>query len=546
VSAAPRSTRWAVPAVAVALLAGTSLLYARVSSFGFTYFDDPRYVTENARVLAGLSWDNASWAFTTFHFSNWHPLTWLSYMLDVELFGPDPGALHLVSAALHAANAALLFLVLHRATGALGRSAFVAVLFAVHPLQVESVAWVSERKEVLSTLFGLLALLAHVRHAARRTATRYALVALAFALSLMAKPTWVTLPFLLLLLDAWPLQRVAELAGEPAAGPARFERLPLRVLALEKAPLLALSLASSLLTVIAQNRGGAVVGLELRLGVRLANAAVSYLTYLAKVLWPARLAAFYPFPGSWPAWEVAGSALVLLGLTTWAVRSLRAAPWFTVGWLWFVGTLVPMIGLVQVGGQAMADRYTYLPSIGLFLAGTWGACEWAARRGARVPLRVVAVTVAALLAALTWRQAGYWSDHVTLFRHAIAVTGPNARAHAFLSDGLRKAGRHDEALAEAREAIRIEPWAGRFRMNLAIVEVDLGRLPAARRTLEEALRLDPRLAFARALLGEVETALGRPEVGERLLAEAAGMAPDDADIADRLARVRAYRASTGR
>ena len=527
------------------LSAGAALLYARVYAFPLTFFDDPRYVGENARVQAGLSLQNLEWALTTLHFSNWHPLTWVSYMLDVQLFGVDVGAMHLVNALLHAANSGILFLALDRMTGARGRSAFVALLFAIHPQHVESVAWVAERKDVLSTFFGLLALLAYARYAERRGVVRYALVTLAFALSLMAKPMWVTFPFLALLLDAWPLQRIEGISLAQGRDPPMLEQVSVRTVLLEKAPWLALSAASSFLTVLAQHGGGAVSGPGL--GGQLANAVVSYVLYVGKTIWPVSLAVYYPFPvGGYSGIEVAAAAAVLAVALVVVVRNARRWPWLAVGFAWYVGTLVPVIGIVQVGGQAMADRYTYLPSIGLSVALAWGAWAWAGTWRSGMPIRIGAIAFSIMLILLTWRQIGHWSDHVTLFRHAIEVTGPNARAHAFLSDGLRKAGRLDEALAEAREAVRIEPGSGRLHMNLAIVQVDLGRLDEAHLTLRKAINLDPKLAFAWALLGEVETAIGSPAEGERMIAEAAQMAPEDADIAERLARVRAYRAGSGR
>ncbi|HSN92229.1 MAG TPA: glycosyltransferase family 39 protein, partial [Anaeromyxobacteraceae bacterium] len=352
---------------ALALAAGTLLLYAPVAGFEFVHLDDNRYVIDNPRVRGGISWDGVLWAFTTLHASNWHPLTWLSHMLDVELFGVRAGPHHLVNALLHAVDAALLFLALSRMTGARGRSLLVAALFAVHPLHVESVAWVAERKDVLSTLFGLLALLAYARHAERPRAGTYLAVVLAFAASLLSKPMWVTFPFLLLVLDFWPLRRMA--GSGPADGGDALARpvLPLRRLLLEKLPLLALSAASSTVTVVAQGRGGSLAGLELPVPVRLANAAVSYVGYVRMTLWPADLAVFYPFREV-GAWEAIGAAALLAAATALAIRRARAFPELAVGWLWFAGTLVPVVGVVQVGSQALADRYAYLPSAGLFLA----------------------------------------------------------------------------------------------------------------------------------------------------------------------------------
>ncbi len=530
---AGRSTRWHGRGggwwAAAALALSTALLYARSAGHPFLLYDDARYLTENPVVLRGLSWSGVRWAFTTLYFGNWHPLTWLSYLLDVQLFGLDAGAHHLESAVLHAANAALLFLVLDRLTGARGRSLAVAVLFAAHPLRVESVAWVAERKDVLSTLFGLLALLAYVRFAERATLRRYALVVLAFALSLMAKAMWVTLPFLLLLLDAWPLGRLRHRSlPEGQFGP-RFPPVTLRRALLEKLPLLLLSVATSAVTVLAQAEGGAVAGLQLGLGARAANALVAYASYLSKIVWPSGLAVLYPLTADGPpVWQVAGSAALLLALATGALWQLRRRPWFALGWCWFLGTLVPVIGLVQVGAQAMADRYTYLPSIGVTVALVWGAHEALGAWRGGLPLRVAAAAAALVLAVLTWRQLGYWSGQVTLFEHAIAVTGPNSRAQGHLANALRFEHRLDAARESALEAVRLEPQSSFLRLNLALVQIDRGELPAAREELELAVRLNPRFALAWSLLGEVHAAQGELEPARAALMEAARLAPDDA------------------
>ncbi len=520
-----RAGRWWA---AAALAGATALVFARSAGHPFILYDDARYLTENPMVLRGLSWGGVRWAFTTLYFGNWHPLTWLSYLFDVQLFGLDAGAHHLESAFLHAVNAALLFLVLDRMSGARGRSFAVALLFALHPLRVESVAWAAERKDVLSTLFGLLALLAYARYAERPSARRYAPVALAFALSLLAKAMWVTLPFLLLLLDLWPLRRLR--AGEPGdLGAARFSPVSFRRALLEKLPLLLMSLATSAVTVVAQSDGGAVAGLQLGLGARAANAVVAYAAYLGKIVWPSGLAVLYPLPvEGTPAWEVTGAAFLLLVLSAGALWQLRRRPWLAVGWCWFLGTLVPVIGLVQVGAQAMADRYTYLPSIGVTLALVWGAGEaFGAWRGG-LPLRVAGAAAALVLGVLTWHQLGYWSDQLALFEHAIAVTGPNSRAQGNYANALRFEHRLDAALEHALEAVRLEPQSSFLRLELALVQIDRGELPPARDELELAVRLNPRLALAWSLLGEVHAAEGHFEAARSALLEAARIAPDEA------------------
>jgi Flp pilus assembly protein TadD len=509
-------------AIAAMLVVGALLLYAQVAQHQFVFYDDPQYVFENPRVRAGLSWANVAWAFTTLHFSNWHPLTWLAHMLDVELFGLAPGAHHLVNAALHAVNGAVLFLVLDRMTGARWRSAAVAALFAVHPLHVESVAWLAERKDLLSTLFGFLALLAYQRWVERPRAARYALVVLCFALSLLAKPMWVTLPFVLLLLDAWPLGRTRWLAGDASSPSA-----PVGVgrLLLEKAPLLALSAASSAVTLVAQHRGGAVAGLELAPAARVANALVAYAAYVGKTLWPTNLAAFYPLREV-AAWEVVGAALALLAITAASVAGVRRFPWATVGWLWFVGMLVPVIGLVQVGGQAMADRYTYVPSVGLFVAIVWGAHSLARDRSAAALGAAAALAISAL-ATLTWAQTSRWIDHETIFRDAIAVTGENPQAHGILAMGLRRGGKLQEALLHASEAARLEPANARHPLTAAIIERDLRRFGAAYVAARRSVELEPSLGIAWTVLGQTAGDLGRADEAEAVLRRATVLQPED-------------------
>jgi tetratricopeptide (TPR) repeat protein len=519
--------RW-WPAAALAL--ATALLFARSAGHPLILFDDAQYLPENPMVLRGLSWSGVRWAFTTFYAGNWFPLTWLSHMLDVQLFGLDAGLMHLESAILHAVNAALLFLALDRMTGARGRSLAVALLFALHPLRVESVAWAAERKDVLSTLFGTLALLAYARYAERPGVRRYLPVALAFVLSLLAKGMWVTLPFLLLLLDAWPLRRVRPLRETTDRVELRFPPVPLARALLEKLPLLLLSVATSSVTVLAQTDGGAVAGMRLDLGTRAANALVSYATYLRQILWPSKLAVFYPLPAEGhPAWQVVAAAGLVAAVSAGALWQLRRRPWLALGWCWFLGTLVPVVGLVQVGAQAMADRYTYLPSIGIALALVWGAHELlGVSRHAAVVRRVAIGAVALLLAALTWRQLGYWSSQVTLFEHALAVTGPSSRAEGNLANALRFEQRLDAARDHALEAVRLEPTSSFLRTNLALVHIDRGELARAREQLEVSVRLDPRSALSWRLLGEVYAAEGHLQRARAALLESARLAPGDA------------------
>jgi tetratricopeptide (TPR) repeat protein len=449
-------------------------------------------------------------------------------MLDVELFGLDAGAHHLVNVALHGLNAAILFLVLAGMTGAAGRSLLVAALFAAHPLHVESVAWIAERKDVLSTLLGLLALGAWTGYARRPSVGRYVLVVLLFATSLMAKPMWVTFPFLLLLLDVWPLQRFQGSPVDPDPEPPPAPRFPVGRLVLEKLPLLALSAASSTVTVVAQHRGGAVADLQIGLGARFGNAAVSYASYLLKAFWPAQLAAFYPHPrDGLGAWQVAGSFLLLVGLTAAAIGCLRRLPWLALGWFWFLGTLVPVIGIVQVGSQAMADRYTYLPAVGLFLAVAWLGHRVAGTRHALKAAAVAATGLVALSVA-TWAQLGLWSDHERLFEHVLAVTPDSALAHGVLSQGLRSQGRLEKALLHAREAARLDPGSARHWQSLGVSLRELRMHAEARDAFLRAIELDPGYAIAWASLGQAELDLGNLQGAMGAAGEALRLAPREA------------------
>ena len=402
------------------LALATIATYYPVSGHPFIDFDDGKYVTQNAHVQGGLDWSTVKWAFTTYYASNWHPLTWLSHALDCQMFGLDPGGPHEINLLLHVVNVLLLFWVLHGATGRLGPSAVVAGLFALHPINVETVAWAAERKNLLSMLFLLLALAAYRWYAKQPRAGRYLLVALLFALGLMAKPQVITLPFLLLLWDYWPLQRLFPHSqgenGEVVFPPRSFTQL-----VVEKLPLLAISAISAVVTVKAQQAGSSVQSLtKFPFSLRLANAIVSYARYLGKAVWPSSLAAFYPFSRtSPPVWQILTALLLLLAITGLVVAG-RKYRYLTVGWLWFLGALIPMIGLVQVGVQSMADRYAYLSFIGLFLMLSWGVAELAeARHLSYAWMTGISAVVLLILAGVTRYQLSYWSDEVSLWSHAI-------------------------------------------------------------------------------------------------------------------------------
>jgi len=504
-----RSLAVAVAAVALVALA----VWQGVARNEFVNYDDPDYVTSNARVQSGLSWENVRWAFTTGHASNWHPLTWLSHMVDCELFGLNAEAHHLVSAGLHLLNSFLLLVWLGRLTGAVWRSFVVAAFFALHPLHVESVAWVSERKDVLSGLFFMLTLCAYAQYGLRRAMAQgaarqglklwvwYGAALGLYALGLMAKPMLVTVPFVLLLLDFWPLRRW---------GPGNTEGWRGRVTSLvEKVPFLLLSAASSVVTYVAQQRGGAV-STALPLGARIENAWVSYARYLLKTLWPTDLAVLYPHPGHWPGAAVWLSAAVVLGITAVAVWNLRRRPFVGMGWAWYLGMLVPVIGLVQVGIQSMADRYMYLPMIGLLIAGVWSVAERFPPRPNRSPI-LGGLTSALLLACafLTARQIGFWRNSEELFRRTVAVTRNNYLAHNNLGYYLSSRGQVAEAIEEYRRSLAIKP-------DYAEALNNLGHALAGQRHYREAIEYYRRALAAQPSHPEVHNNLANAlaEIGQ--------------------------------
>lgn len=476
---------WCLVLTAVVLVA-----YNPVNHNGFVNLDDKGYIEENPQVQAGLTWATVKWAFTTYDASNWHPLTWVFHALDCQLFGLNPAGHHYMNVLLHAADAVLLFLLLQSATGFRWRSLIVAALFALHPINVESVAWASELKNVLSMMFFLLALYAYTWYARSPAFGRYAAVTLAFALALMTKPQVVTFPFLLWLWDYWPLDRIGASSvsalGQQVMPP---PRVPTRLLILEKVPLLVLSAGSALVTVKAQKAAGALKALSLySLPLRLEAAIIAYVRYLGKALWPSKLVALYPHPTRlYPVWQMV-AAVALLTLISVLVFRARDRRYLAVGWLWFLGSLVPMIGLVQVGTQAMADRYAHLPFIGLFVMVTWLVADLAAHfvqrsgKDHRVSapwLAIPAVACLIALGTLTYRQVSYWHDTETLWRHTVALTEDNFFAHDILGYYLNSQGRTEEGADQFRAALAIRPEDPEANMNLGPYEQARGNLPAA-------------------------------------------------------------------
>jgi hypothetical protein len=542
---ASRKTESQIPHVTVyrkhALLLGSLLLliatlglYYPVGGHPFVNYDDSLYVTQNLQVRSGLNWDTVGWSFRTFDVGMWHPLTWLSHALDCQLFQLNPRGHHDVNLLLHAANVVLLFWVLLRATGYAGRSFMVAALFALHPINVESVAWVAERKTSLSMLFFLLALGAYRWYASNPRAVRYVVVAVLYALGLLAKAQVITLPCVLLLWDYWPLRRMWADDPRASAGTATTENIPSRTvggLVLEKLPLFVLAAAAASVTMVAQ-RAIADKG-WFSLSVRLENAAVSYVRYVSKALWPARLAVFYPHPGnSIKLWEAGAAALFLLVITLLVTEKGRPR-YLPVGWLWFVGTMVPMIGLEGVGylgRQGMADRYAYLPLIGLFLMICWGVAEWAARR--RISVMWLAGASAGVLLALSvvaHRQIGYWGDNVSLWSHAAEVTNGNFLAENNLGRVLMSQGKVEEGIAHFEKAVAIYPDDPVSNLNLGTYEEQRGNLTEAVEHFQKAVKgRDLALrATAAERLGKTYLDLGEPLEAQQYFGVAVQFMPAD-------------------
>jgi Flp pilus assembly protein TadD len=491
----------------LALLAITLAVYSPLLRHPFVNFDDEAYVVENAHVHAGLTWQTFKWALTATEASNWHPLTWLSHALDYQLYGLNAGGHHFTNLLIHLLNVGLLFWLLVKATRRPGTSLVVAALFALHPINVESVAWVAERKNVLSTLFFLLAMGAYGWYAAKPDMRRYLALVAFFALGLAAKPMVITLPFVLLLLDYWPLNRI-EGWGQPnpiAAKPGTrrqgsetnpvdefsVPQKPWLNLIIEKLPLLALCMGSAVLTIVAQ-RTKAIRSLErFSLWSRLENSAISYAMYIVKAFWPSRLALYYPYPRhALTTWKPAVAALFLTVVTAWVWKCGSSRRYLVTGWLWYLGTLVPVIGIVQVGDQAMADRYAYIPLIGIFVMAVWTAAEW--MEAAQVGKTWQAGTVAILAGALcfmTWRQLGYWKSNVDLWGHALQITGPTAVAEANFAGALRENNRAEEALPHYEIAAQMQPGDPKRRIDLAVDLAQCGRLEDAIAQYEIGIQL---------------------------------------------------------
>jgi Flp pilus assembly protein TadD len=480
--------------VVLVLVVVTVATYWQVQTHDFVNYDDHLYVTENWRVQAGLNWDNIVWAFSQIHDANWHPLVLLSHMLDCDVFGLRAGGHHLTNVIFHLTNTLLLFLVINKATGAIWRSALVAALFAVHPVHVESVAWVSERKDVLSTLFWILTMWAYLQYVRSSNVSRFFLALLFFSVGLMAKPMLVTLPFVLLLLDYWPLGRFTlpwpnrrGIENNNGINPVSKEMKVVLRLFVEKLPFFVLSAGSCIITFVAQQKDGAMGSLEAySLGPRVANALIAYMGYIGKTVWPSGLAVFYPYPDVISGWKAGGAGLLLLCISVVVFWMARRLPYLVVGWMWFIGTLVPVIGLVQVGAQSMADRYTYISTIGLFMMVAWGVWDIVAgRKYAKVAVGAVSALVVLVLAYGTTLQVSHWKDSVALFQRALAVTL-----------ALEERGNLDEAVSHYRAALQIKPDFAEAHNNLASALEEKEDFVGARFHYSQAIRMWPDFAEA--------------------------------------------------
>ena len=525
--------------ISLFLVMATLVVYWQVRSNGFVIIDDDVYVTDNPYVQGGVTLKGLVWALTTRHASYWHPLTWLSHMLDCEIYGLNPAGHHLTNLLFHILNTLLLFLVLKQMTGALWKTSFVAALFALHPLHVESVAWVAERKDVLSAFFWILTMWTYFHYIQRPRLDRYLSVLLSFVLGLLSKPMLVTLPFVLLLLDYWPLGRF-QFGGSKgnrksytrkSMNPSG-QKSSVRSLVLEKIPFFALAAVSSFLTFFVAQSGGAIGSTELYpLDIRLANALVSYASYIGKMIWPHHLAVIYPYPETFPMWQVVGAGLLLVCISILVIRFARRYPYLAVGWLWYLGTLVPVIGLVQVGVQAMADRFTYIPLIGLFIMIAMGVPDILGKwHYQRIVLVISVGLVLSTFMVATRLQIKHWRNSITLFEHTLEVTSNNFLVHNNLGVVLASQGRNEEAIVHYNEALRIDPYYARAHSNLGLALARQGRNEEAINHYAQALRLAPNDAEVHNNLGVVLVRLGKIEVALPHFAEALRIKPDYAEV----------------
>ena len=509
----PEQKRTILFCIILLLVSLTSIAYWNVDKLDFLSLDDPNYVYGNAPVKAGLTQASIKWAFLTTHASNWHPLTWISHMIDCQIYGLKPAGHHLTNAVFHVLTTVLLFLLFSMMTGSLAKSACVALLFGLHPLHVESVAWVSERKDVLSAFFMLLTMLSYVRFVKSKRRRFYFMAIAAFAVGLTAKPMLVTLPFALLLLDYWPLGRIRLTVGAEKSVAQHGAPWSLPSLLIEKIPFFILSFCSCVITAVAQFSGGAAATTErFHIAARICNAIVSYCAYCGKMLRPFDLAAFYPYGGIPSFVKTAGAAAILLGITIVLLRSARSRPYGIVGWLWYIGTLVPVIGFIQIGSQAMADRYTYIPSIGLFIIVTWAAFDIAKRLPMARPAMVAGAGIIFLLLTLqTRKQVDSWKNDLTVARQALAVTDRNYMALGLMGNYLFVHQNYDEAKQNYLQALSIRPTLDFARLNLGWICLQSKEYSEAIRHFSDVLSRDSMNFMANTNMGCIYERLHEPE-----------------------------------
>jgi tetratricopeptide (TPR) repeat protein len=527
----PKTSRhWVIVCVCISLALLTWIVFGQTLWHDFVNYDDPRYVYQNTKITSGLNIAGIAWGFSHIHSENWHPLTTISHMLDCSLYGLKAGGHHFSSVLFHTIAVVLLFLALQQMSGALWKSAFVAAVFAIHPLHVESVAWVAERKDVLSGVFFMLTLLVYVHYVRAPSTWRYLIVAFVFALGLMSKPMLVTLPFVLLLLDYWPLGRITDQRSHTG-----HQLLSLLV---EKIPLIALSAVSSVVTFVAQ-RGAIGWTEQLPMLPRVNNALVSYVIYVRQMFWPSNLAVFYPHPENrLSPWEISLALAILIGITMGAVILRKKAPYFIIGWYWYLGMLVPVIGLVQVGWQGHADRYTYLPQIGLYIAGTWAFADLTASwRRRRVLQIAAALLVVAALSCSASIQTSYWRNSETLFTHALAVTKHNDVAENNLGIIFLQNGQLDDAISRLQAAIDLRPENGPAHNNLAKALLQKGRVAEAMVHYRKFLEIEPENVEARNILGTALIQQGRIRKAIEQWQEAQAIEPENGNAASNLAWV---------
>ena len=525
-----RNRCWGTAWICVGLFILAWAVFAQTLRYDFVNYDDPGYVYQNTGITSGISFANVTWAFTHVHSENWHPLTTITHMLDCQLYGLNAGWHHFTNVLLHCVAVVLLFAALQQMTGVLWRSAFVSAVFAVHPLHVESVAWIAERKDVLSAVFFMLTLLAYLRYTRAPSIGRYLIVAIVLALGLMSKPMLVTLPFILLLLDYWPLGRFE----------ARRSNTGRKVLQLvvEKIPLIALSAVSSIVTFLAQ-RGAIGWTEQLPVATRISNALIAYVVYIRQMFWPERLAVFYPhLENRVPIWEISLSLLVLVGITAAAFVFRKKAPYCVIGWLWYLGMLVPVIGLLQVGWQGHADRYTYLPQIGLYIAVTWAVTDLSRSwRFERIALGAASVFIIAALSCCAWLQTSYWSNSETLFTHALAVTSNNDVALNNLGIIFLDRGQLDEAISKLQTAVALRPENAPAHDNLAKALLKKGQVAEAMVHYRKFLELEPANVEARNTLGTALIQQGKLREAIDQWQEVLAIQPENGNAASNLAWV---------